>query len=138
MKPTFTYILVATLFLATTHQASADSPLESHVTITNLGDHTSQYSPFTMSFPGWNSTRTYYCKNTIENGVARDRVWRAEIINDQIINNQIVIDSNINQSDDLACSPGVVIDQNNVWHMYYIAADRNQDMTLYLHHATLS
>lgn len=104
-----------------------------------LGPDTSQYSPWVMHENGWGSYLMYYCKNTNVGGTYRDRVWRSESWTDGLTgwqNDQIVVEGSLHAEDDLSCSPGVVIDGSGTWHMYYVTADRDAGMTLYLHHAT--
>lgn len=119
-----------------------DSPLATlsnkSLLIPQVGQYASQYSPYALSFPGWEGSLTYYCKLTNINGVSRDRVWRAEERNGVLVDNRVVIDGVLNQIDDMSCSPGVVIDNNNLWHMYYVAAKRDASVNngLYLLHAT--
>lgn len=98
----------------------------------------SQYSPFVLRRPGWGSTLMYYCKNTPIGGIYRDRVWRVEQFNGEgWSNDQVVIEGQSTESDDdLSCSPGVVIDASGTWHMYYIAANRDRPMELFLYHAS--
>ncbi len=103
------------------------------------GENTSQYSPFVLHKPGWQSYLMYYCKNTPINGVWRDRIWRAESWTDGLGEwnpGQVVIEGQLGRDDDLSCSPGVVIDAAGTWHMYYVGADRDTPMTLFLFHAT--
>jgi len=106
--------------------------------IPEVGRYASQYSPYALSYPGWEGSLTYYCKLTNINGVSRDRVWRAEERDGVLVDNRVVIDGVLNQIDDMSCSPGVIIDNNNLWHMYYVAAKRDASVNngLYLLHAT--
>ena len=105
-----------------------------------VGDNNSQYSPFSIHEPGWESHLIYYCKNTSENSIHRDRVWRTESFTGGIgdwVGDQIVIQGDDeNASDDLSCSSSVVIDANGTWHMYYVTASRNDSSKLWLQHAT--
>lgn len=106
-----------------------------------IGKYASQYSPWVIHEPGWGSYVMYYCKNTVESGVARDRVWRIENWGDGKTgwqNEMIVIDGTLNENDDLSCSPGIVIGNDGIWHMYYVAANRGENAPLYLYHATAS
>ncbi|MEK7544213.1 MAG: hypothetical protein AAB557_05045 [Patescibacteria group bacterium] len=107
------------------------------------GVNTSQYSPWVMKQDGWGSYLMYYCKNTPINNVWRDRIWRIQNWSDGLgspwTEDQIVIEGSDNQNDDLSCAMGVIIDPNtNVWHMYYVTANRNTPLTIYLYHATSS
>ncbi len=101
----------------------------------------SQYSPWLMGRPGWESVLMYRCKNNPINNIWRDRIWRSESWGDawtDWVGDQIAIDGTIeNDSRDLVCSPGVFINPNDgVWHMYYVSASRGGNMILYLQHAT--
>ncbi len=108
--------------------------------ISPIGKYASQYSPWVLHRPGWESYVMYYCKNTVEDGVGRDRVWRTENLgngkSESWVNDRIVIEGDLDQTDDLSCSPGVVISEDGTWHMYYVSAGRDSPMTLYLQHAT--
>ncbi len=107
------------------------------VLLSPMGGDTSQYSPWFMTRAGWETYLIYYCKNTPIGGVYRDRVWRAEFDhNFNLLNNDMMIDGTIGTPHDLVCSPGVVIDTSGTWHMYFVTADREKPMTLYLYHAT--
>ncbi len=105
-----------------------------------IGQNSSQYSPWIMHGQGWGSYVMYYCKNSPINNVWRDRVYRIENFNDGIsgswIGDQPVIEGSDGQNDDLSCSPGVLIDNQNTWHMYYVTANRNTGCDVYLYHAT--
>ena len=104
-----------------------------------VGYYNSQYSPWVMHQPGWESYVMYYCKNTPIKDTSQDRVWRIENWNDGIsgswISDQVVIEGTVGQNDDLSCSPGVVIDNQGKWHMYYVTANRNTGCDVYLYHA---
>jgi len=108
--------------------------------INSIGYYKSQYSPWVLHKPGWQSYIIYYCKNTVENGIGRDRVWRIENWDDgkfgDWVNDQIAVEGTMGEDDDLSCSPGVVIGQDGTWHMYYVTGNRNADGVLYLYHAT--
>lgn len=108
------------------------------VILTPVGNFASQYSPWIISRSGWGTKLMFYCKNTLINGVASDRVWRAELDknNLSLLNDNLVIDGTRGTDDDLSCSPGVYIDSKNVWHMYYVTANRNDPLKLFLYHAT--
>jgi len=109
-----------------------------------IGVNKSQYSPWVMHEPGWGSYLMYYCKMEDIDGVWQDRVYRTESWSDgktkDWTGDMVVIQGNLNQKDDLSCSPGVVIDKRNpsneVWRMYYITAQRGADCDLYIYHAT--
>jgi hypothetical protein len=101
----------------------------------------SQYSPFVMHEPGWGSHLMFYCRNSKIDGVHQDRVWRNESWTDGKTgwsHGEVVVEGSMDTEDDLSCSPGVVIDAQGTWHMYYVTADRRHHMVLYLHHATAS
>jgi Divergent InlB B-repeat domain len=101
-----------------------------------LGADTSQYSPDIVRQQG--STLMYYCRNSPNGqGVYRDRVWRAEQRDGTATwATQPVIDGQDDTNLDLVCSPGVVIDGSNQWHLYFIAANRNTPVQDYLYVAT--
>ncbi|MFC4160489.1 discoidin domain-containing protein [Chitinimonas lacunae] len=101
----------------------------------------SQYSPWVMHQPGWASYLIYYCKNAVIDGKDGDAVWRTESYSGgwgEWINDQVVVrGTEIDAPDDLSCSPGVVIDGNGVWHMYYVVSPRTAPLDhLRLYHAT--
>lgn len=87
-----------------------------------------QYSPFVVHRPGTSSYVMYRCKNSIVNGVGRDRIWRSESTGDgtgAFTNDQIVVaGSDEQQQDDLSCGPGVIVDSSGTWQMYYLTASR--------------
>lgn len=105
-----------------------------------VGAYNSQYSPWVMHQPGWGSYLMYYCKNTPDaNNVWADRIWRIESWTGgktQWVNDQLVIQGTATAEDQESCSPGVVIDTNQVWHMYYVTAGPSG--ALHLYHATAS
>lgn len=101
----------------------------------------SQYSPWVMHRPGWASHLIYYCKNAVIEGKDGDAVWRMESYDgglDGWINDRPVVrGEEIDAPDDLSCSPGVTIDGDGVWHMYYVVSPRTDPLDhLYLYHAT--
>lgn len=108
-----------------------------------LSNNGAQYSPYILHQPGWAGYLMYYCKNTPEFGVWRDRVWRIEQYGDGItqnnwINDQIVIEGSDNSNDDLSYSPGLVINSAGTWHMYYLTALRTEECNLHIYHASAS
>ncbi len=111
-----------------------------------IGIYNSQYSPYIMHQPGWGSWLMYYCKSVPINDFWRDKVYRRESWTDGLSgwttpqsNDMIVVEgTDSTAKDDLSCSPGVLIDNNGIWHMYYVTANRNSFMTLFLMHATAS
>lgn len=107
-----------------------------------IGRYPAQYSPWVMHEPGWQSYLMYYCKGSPDPNW-RDRVWRNESWTDGKTGwdeegGQIVIEGSAGADDELSCSPGVVIDNNGIWHMYYITAESKPDVPLYIYHATAS
>ncbi|MBD3362359.1 hypothetical protein GF362_01415 [Candidatus Dojkabacteria bacterium] len=113
--------------------------ISKHLVLAEIGEYQSQYSPWVMHKSGWKSYLMFYCKNTNIGGVSRDRVWRAESFDGGIsgwTNEQVILEGELGEKDDLSCSPGVVIDQEGLMHIYYVTGDRDEDMVLYLYHAT--
>jgi hypothetical protein len=108
-----------------------------------IGDNNSQYSPWVMHNPGWSSYVMYYCKSVPRvvdgNNFWQDRVWRIENLNDgksgNWVNDQPVIQGTVGQNDEESCSPGVLIDNQNTWHMYYVTSARDTGCNVYLYHA---
>ncbi|MBL7085727.1 MAG: carboxypeptidase regulatory-like domain-containing protein, partial [Candidatus Cloacimonetes bacterium] len=97
------------------------------------------YSPWVMHEPGWESYLIYF----IDNYDMQDRISRIENWTDgktdwDWINRSIVLEGvNPEDKDYLSGSPGVVIDSQETWHMYYVTAsgEPGASMILYLHHA---
>jgi hypothetical protein len=80
----------------------------------------------------------FRCQNTAS-PVERDRIWRSESPDgvSNWTNDRIVIEGTSETAqDDLSCSPGVVIDPNGLWHMYYVTAARATGCTIEMWHAT--
>jgi len=140
--------LVFILFVLIKHNCLAVEEFgftEKKELIKGSGGDMSQYSPWVMHENGWGSYLMYYCKMTPINGIWQDRVHRIENWSNGIaggwVNDIVVVQGELNEEDDLSCSPGVLIDKRNagneIWRMYYIVGRRDgRAGDLYIHHAT--
>jgi len=98
----------------------------------------SQYSPWVVRRDNESPYVMFYCKNSVINGIGRDRVWRMENYGDGIhdwVNDIVVVEgTSKRKEDDLSCSPGVEF-MGDTWHMYYLVANRRTPLDIYIHHA---
>lgn len=140
MKRVILFILIYLIFLGNNNVLASDNfeEIEKIRSLAPVGYYGSQYSPWVVHQPGWETYLIYYCKNVAINGKWTDRVYRAEGDGKTSwISDRVVIEGTWNEDDALSCSPGMAIDNNNVWHMYYIAANNIESKPgLYIYHAT--
>lgn len=97
----------------------------------------SQYDPSIVIDPETKEKIMYYCKNSGENGIGRDRIWRATLTqNNTLISTKYVIEGEMDKDNDLSCAPTVAIDPyTGTWKMYYLGANRQTPREIYLYYA---
>ena len=118
-----------------TAQATPAAPF-APVEISRVGQWGSVYDNWVIKSGG--KYIQFRCQNTAS-PVERDRIWRSESPDgvSNWTNDRIVIEGTSETAqDDLSCSPGVVIDPNGLWHMYYVTAARGSMCTIEMWHAT--
>ena len=133
--PTDTPIATTTPTATKTPTATPAAPF-APVEISRVGQWGSVYDNWVIKSGG--KYVQFRCQNTAS-PVERDRVWRSESPDgvSNWTNDRIVIEGTSETAqDDLSCSPGVVIDPNGLWHMYYVTAARGSMCTIEMWHAT--
>lgn len=136
------------------HSLDQASKVSENITLQSVAaaHQGSQYSPFVMKQPGWSHRLMLYCRNSPETQFGsqelwRDRVWRMLEADGVWQSPQIALQSgeqydekNPNPTDDLddlSCSPGAFV-EGATMHTYYVTADRDRGMNLYLYYAQSS
>jgi hypothetical protein len=118
-----------------TAQATPAAPF-APVEISRVGQWGSVYDNWVIKSGG--KYIQFRCQNTAS-PVERDRIWRSESLDgvSNWTNDRIAIEGTSETAqDDLSCSPGVAIDPNGLWHMYYVTAARATGCTIEMWHAT--